>query len=384
MRLLLSIILTCAALLGHSAAFAEGPQCARIWLGKPDINMSVQQKLTDLQKTLLKLRQDIKAAADKNDPLAPLITLEHDPRELAYLLQGSYRLIIAHPMAKELLTEKDFKRVKKGLDELKWLEKTLGRYTTQIELLETAQKHEMAPDFIRHLQSRREQVSQEVYAELKKADYLDKEISAITELTEKISKFKIPENFDQRNWLKASLESELARIHEKVQTEMAPLIKTNSYGYHELEFGAHALRRSLRWIKVYLNAYPDHFILVKDKSALSEKDTEMMTKYNGKFSLSYSGDGVLQIRDTDYARIIKYVDSLRKIKKAGEMQELLSQELTLFGRWNGQFIGRERAIQVISEPIKKEDGKLEKKTQEILIEFESRNGFEDILMEGAL
>ncbi|MBO9666773.1 MAG: hypothetical protein J7501_08150, partial [Bdellovibrio sp.] len=68
---------------------------------------------------------------------------------------------------------------------------------------------------------------------------------------------------DSRNWIHDSLKSEIERINEKVESEMAPLIRAPVYGYHEIENGAHAFRRSLRWLKVYIESYADVFTLQK-------------------------------------------------------------------------------------------------------------------------
>ncbi|MNK06307.1 hypothetical protein D3C87_242020 [compost metagenome] len=380
MKLMLSILFTCAAVLWHSPVFAAGPQCRRVWLGPANINEAVHQKLTDLHSTLANLRKAIKTTEMQSDPLSALQRIDQDPREIAYLLQGAYRLIISHPSAKTLLSEKDYKRVKKGLDELKWLEKTLGKYSVQTELLETAVKNQLPADFIYFLAARRDQVSQESYRELKEADYLNKEISAVMELTDKFSKVEIPREFDQTQWLRISLQNEVVRINGKVSTEMAPLIRKDTYGYRELEEGAHAFRRSLRWIKVYLNAYSDHFSLVRDSNK-SPATTELIERYKAKFSLRYDDAGPIKIRDTDYAKIIKYVDSLRKVKKTGEMQELLTHELTTFGRWNEKPITHEEAARIIESILIKEEGKLERKTKEILDDYEATAGFKDMIVE---
>lgn len=379
MRFGLLTLLTASCFLALPQAFAEAPLCRHIWIST-DLKIEVQDKLTDLQGTLLKLRLELKKDSLSPDPLSVLKNLDNDPRELAYLLQGSYRLIIAHPRAATVLTAKDFSRLEKGLKEVKWLEKTLGQYSVQLELLETAQSKNLAPDFIEYLTQRRNEVSQKTYKLLKDADYLNKEVSAVNELLEKLAKIQWPPGFDSIQWIKQSLQSEIYRVNEKVQTEMAPLIRKPLYGYREVEDGAHAFRRSLRWIKMYLNAYQSQFRLVSQPNKTAGEQ-ELVNKFQDKFVLYYDSLGQIQIRDVDYAQLIKSVDALRKIKRNGEMMELLSHELTMFGRYNGQAVTADSARIIIYDLLKKDDGKIERKTQEMLSDYETRNAYQDMIME---
>lgn len=381
MRLGLFILLTLGCVLAHpqAAYAASAPLCRNIWIDSK-LNESAIDKLTDLQKTMAGLRTALKQNAYSEDPMSSLKGLEQDPRELAYLLQGAYRLMISHPSAKEILTEKDHSRLEKGLKQMKWLEKTLGTYAVHVELLETAQAKGMAPDFIQFLTDRRNDVSQITLALLKDKNYLDKEISAVAELTEKMAKVDVPEGAQAAVWLKDSLKTEILRIEEKVKTTMAPLIRKPLYGYHEVEEGAHSFRRSLRWIKMYLNAYPGQFRLVSHPNK-NLSDAELIAKYQDKFVLRYDSLGQIQIRDLDYALILKSVDALRKIKRNGEMTELLSQELGNFGRYNGVIVTADQARALMTQALKKDEGKIERKTQEMLTDYELRNSFKNIIVE---
>lgn len=373
------IFFTVVSILGSWSSIALGaPQCQTVFKDSFNINESMEIQLAELKHALKDLRHEIKESKDRKDPMSSLKEIETDPRELAYLLQGAYRLILSNPQAQAILSGRDLKIVRRGLSELKKFEKDLGQYSVQTDLLKTARKSEMAPDFLRYLKDRRRKVSQSVYHKLKDDNYLNGNISAVGKLSQKIQKFQIPEGVDSKQWLQDSLASEIQRVLFKVQTEMAPLIRSPKFGYHEIENGAHAFRRSLRWLKVYIESYPDFFTL--KQSAASDAT---VTAFRAKFKIGYDEPGKIALKDTEYAKILEFVDTLKKVKKAGEMKELLTQELIEFGQWNGSKINREQAEQIM-EQFFHQEGNLQKIAQDILREFEARDGFRFIFAEATL
>jgi hypothetical protein len=369
-------VLTVVSVICPMVVHAEGLSCRRVFADPYNVNQTLADQLVELRHSLKALRSEIKEAADSKDPMSALNDVEVDPREVAFLLQGSYRLILSNPAAKDVLKDGNFKIVNKGLNALKDFEKSIGEYNVKVELLKTAKKSKMPEDFVDYLKSERRKLSKKLYRELKEDDYLDKDVSAVIDLSKKIQKFQIPENINSRTWIRDSLKSEIERINEKVDSEMAPLIRAKVYSYHEIENGAHAFRRSLRWLKVYIESYADFFTLVK--TSPSEPTVAI---YADKFKLQYNEPGKIPLRDIDYAKIIEAVDVLRKIKKSGEMKELLTQELVAFGRWDGRKISSAEAVKIIEQYFNYDSQALQSKSQEILADFESRNGMRSIIME---
>jgi hypothetical protein len=355
---------------------AEGLSCRKVFADPYNLNESLADQLSDLKESLKALRREIKEAADSKDPMSAVHDLEVDPREVAFLLQGSYRLILSNPAAKDVLTESNLKIVKKGLNALKDFEKRFGEYYVKVELLKVAKKSKMPEDFIKYLKSERQRVSKKLYRDLKDEDYLDKDVTAVIELSKKIQKFKLPENVDSRKWIHDSLASEIERVNDKIDNEMAPLIRAPVYGYHEIENGAHAFRRSIRWLKVYIESYSEYFTLVR-----TTPSEPAVATYSDKFKLGYDEIGKIPLRDVDYAKIIENVEVLRKIKKSGEMKELLTQELILFGQWNGRPVGAAAAVSVIENYFNYDSQALQIKSQEILNNFQARRGMRSILVE---
>lgn len=370
-------LLTIVCVICPMLAQAEGLACRRIFVADPySLNESLADQLSELRDAMKDLRRELKETADSKDPMSAVHELETDPRDVAFLLQGSYRLILSNPAAKDVLSEANLKIVKKGLNALKDFEKSFGEYYVKVELLKVAKKSKMPEDFIKHLKSEKQKLSKKLYRELKDHEYLDKDITAVINLSRKIQKFQIPENVDSRTWIRDSLYSEIERINQKIETEMAPLIRAPTYGYHEIENGAHAFRRSLRWIKVYIESYADYFTLVRTNPTESA-----VAKYADKFKLQYDEAGKIPLRDVDYAKIIEAVEVLRKIKKSGEMKELLTQELVLFKQWNGREVSPEESERLIEHYFNYDSRTLQLKSQEILTNFQARNGMRSILVE---
>lgn len=372
-------VLTVVGVICPALVHAQGVSCGRIFSDPYNVNESLAHQLSEFRNSLKVLRKDIKDVADTKDPMSPIRDVEVDPREVAFLLQGSYRLILSNPAAKDVLSSTNLKIVKKGLSALKDFEKSLGEYSVKVELLKTAKKSNMPEDFIKYLKENRREVSKGLYKELKQEEYLDKNISAVIELSRKIQKFQIPENVDSRTWIRDSLKAEIERVNEKVENEMAPLIRSNKFGYHEIENGAHAFRRSLRWLKVYIESYADFFTLKRINP--TEPAVEL---YASKFKVRYDEAGKIALRDVDYAKIIEAVEVLRKIKKSGEMKELLTHELINFGKWEGRKVSSTEAVQIIEKYFNYDSQALQIKSQEILADFESRSGLRTLLLEGGL
>jgi hypothetical protein len=53
----------------------------------------------------------------------------------------------------------------------------------------------------------------------------------------------------------------------------------------------------------------------------------------------------------------------------------------MFGRYNGQAVTADSARIIIYDLLKKDDGKIERKTQEMLSDYETRNAYQDMIME---
>lgn len=383
MKVCLLLFFTLTAVLGHSrVTLARALSCEGLFQGPPQVSTSIEEPLTALRDSLDQLNTALKNPylALEADALSPLKDLPEDPRELSYLLQGSYRLLISHPQATAILSEKQLRKLQDGMDQMKWLEKKLGQYQNSKDLAKAGRKIEAPADFVNYLEAQRNLNANIVIEKLRKREFLSDELSTVQSLVEQLQGMKKLDAKITQNYLPESLQAEIQRVQEKVNLEMKPLMLAKKYGYHELEDGAHAFRRSLRWLKVYIMAYKDHFSLVDKEGPPTAAEKVLRDKYLSKEDALLSPDGAIQLRETDYLMLVEMVAELRKIKGAGEIRENLTNALTAFGRWNGQPVDAVKATELISVRTEAKLVDAEIRTQEILHRYEQNNAFQDMII----
>ncbi|RYZ78294.1 MAG: hypothetical protein EOP04_30000, partial [Proteobacteria bacterium] len=138
-------LFTVISVLGLSPLYGQAaPYCAQVFGGNapavPAYSETISEHLEILKRNLNQLRKALKDNKHKAHRLEVLSELETDPRESAYVLQGAYRLLLAHPNSAEIFTPSDIQSLEKGLKAMKVLEKTLGGYQVQADLYVTAKK----------------------------------------------------------------------------------------------------------------------------------------------------------------------------------------------------------------------------------------------------
>ncbi|MBC7370802.1 MAG: hypothetical protein H7326_04510, partial [Bdellovibrionaceae bacterium] len=134
-------IFTLASILGLMPCYGHAaPSCSQVLAAQssPTYAETISEHLDVLKSNLKDLRRALKDSAEKNNRLDALDSLKQDPRESAYVLQGAYRLLLAHPNSKEIFTSEEINSIEKGLRAMKLLEKTLGGYQVQADLYQTA------------------------------------------------------------------------------------------------------------------------------------------------------------------------------------------------------------------------------------------------------
>lgn len=383
MKVYLLLLFTLTAVLGHSpVALARALSCEGLFKGSPQASTSIEEPLTALRQSLDELNTALKnpSLTLEGDLLSPLKELSEDPRELSYLLQGSYRLLISHPQAMKILSEKQLRKLQDGLDQMKWLEKKLGFYQNSKDLAKAARKIEAPADFVNYLEAQRNLNARAVIEKLRKREFLSDEISTVQALIEELQGMKKLNSRISEDYLPESLQSEIERVQDKVNLEMKPLMLRKSYGYHELEDGAHAFRRSLRWLKVYIMAYKDHFTLVETLGPPTAAEKILRDKYLAKEEAQLSIEGAIKLRESDYYMLIEMVAELRKIKGAGEIRENLTNALTTFGRWNGEPVDAAKATELVAVRTEAKLQDVEIRTQEILRRYELNNAFQNMIV----
>lgn len=383
MKVYLLLLFTLTAVLGHSpVALARALSCESLFKGPPQASTSIEEPLTALRQSLDELNTALKnpSLALEGDLLSPLKELSEDPRELSYLLQGSYRLLISHPQAMKILSEKQLRKLQDGLDQMKWLEKKLGFYQNSKDLAKAARKIEAPADFVNYLETQRNLNAKVVIEKLRKREFLSDEISTVQALIEELQGMKKLNARISEDYLPESLQSEIERVQSKVNLEMKPLMLQRTFGYHELEYGAHAFRRSLRWLKVYIMAYKDHFSLVETLGPPTAAQKILRDKYLAKEEAQLSVDGAIKLRESDYYMLIEMVAELRKIKGAGEIRENLTNALTTFGRWNGEPVDAAKATELVAVRTEAKLQDVETRTQEILRRYEANNAFQNMII----
>jgi hypothetical protein len=381
MKYYLFVFFTLATVLGHSPVVqARAMSCESLFNGKPLVSTSIEEPLSSLRNSLDELQLALKNPVEEGDLLSPLKGLSEDPRELSYLLQGSYRLLISHPLAESILSEKQMRKLQDGLEQMKWLEKKLGQYQNSKDLAKAGRKIGAPEDFVAYLEAQRNINATIVTEKLRKREFLTDEISAVETLLRELQGMKKLNARITENYLPESLQKEIERVQEKVNLEMKPLMLRQKYGYHEVEYGAHAFRRSLRWLKVYIMAYKDHFTLVDKNGPPTPAEKAQRDKYLYKEEALLNADGAIQLRESDFLTLVEMVAELRKIKGAGELRENLINALTTFGRWNGEPVDAAKATALISVRTEAKLQDVELRTQEILKRYEDNHAFQNMIM----
>jgi hypothetical protein len=316
--------LTVLSILGLVPSFGQGaPLCTEVFRdgAREQIQHSIQDQLASLRKEMQQLRRDLNENKNKNNRLEALDDIENDPRETAYVLQGAYRLLIAHPRASEIFTADDLK--------------------------------------LRH---QRDETSESVLQDLRSHDFLDKEISGVEIQMRRLKKWESQVGSSAPGLIQESLQSEIARVRGKVMTEMKPLILKSHYNSADLEDGAHAFRRSLRWLRVYIDAYRDYFY----------------TTVPSEFGSVASAEK-LELNIQEYKLLDKSIERLRKIKKPGEMRERLARCYEQFAEELRRPLAPGAAFAFVDRLMSEKFDDLEVRTQEILQTYEQHEGFTGLL-----
>jgi hypothetical protein len=364
MRSRLVVLFTVVSILGLVPNFGHGaPLCSSLFETLPALPLheTIVEQLEDLRLSMTKLRSELKLNKGQANRLSALKTLGEDPREKAFLLQGAFRLMLAHPKASELFSENDLQNLEKGLKKMKRLEKFLGTYQVQIELCKSGQKLGVPADFQAHLEYQRDQISEEIISELKENNFLDGDISAISKLMTKMQRWESGAGPKAFTVIRESLKAEFERVRQKVDTEMKPLIQKPVYTFHEIEEGGHAFRRSIRLLRLYIKAFAAHFF--------TQKYSEFGTDPKDRIEIDYESYQVLEAS----------IEQLRKIKKPGEMREQMAHALEEYGAWDGATVDAARSFQIVDGLMAPKFENMELKTQEILKVYEAHDGFKDIL-----
>src|SRR5690606_36689508 len=123
-----------------------------------------------------------------------------------------------------------YKALEKGLKDMKRLEKTLGTYQVQAELYRAAKKIKSPSDFLEYLKEQRNQVSVESVEQLRDKGFLDKETSGVHKHLERLEAWQSRLDKESQHLIQESLQAEFARVQDKVEREMKPLIQKTRYG----------------------------------------------------------------------------------------------------------------------------------------------------------
>ncbi|MFS4457539.1 hypothetical protein [Bdellovibrio sp. HCB2-146] len=383
MRIKVFVHFAWVAILCHfSVAQAIPMTCESLFKGPAGVSASIEEPLVALRDLLSQFQKSLLEPRESEDILSPLKDLPEDPREIAFVLQGSYRLLLSHPHVNDILSEKQIRKLQAGMDQMKWFEKKLGEYGNSKDLVKAAKKIEVPLDFLEHLKAQRNSLAQTIHDKLLKRGYIDAEISAVTGLIEELRGMRKLDSKMSDTYLPESLQAEILRVKEKVDSEMKGLIMKPTYTFHEVEEGAHAFRRSLRWLKVYILAYRDHFSLIEQKNPATAYESHLRELYASDLSIALSVDGKIKLREMDYYLLNDLIAELRKIKGIGEIKEQMTRELISFGKWNGRVVSAEKATDIVAARLDEKLVDLEIRTQEILGNYENAFGLRRMIVGG--
>lgn len=383
MRIRVFVHFAWVAILCHIGVAQAIPiTCESLFKGPAGVSASIEEPLVALRDLLSQFQKSMLEPRESEDVLSPLKDLPEDPREIAFVLQGSYRLLLSHPRVNDILSEKQIRKLQFGMDQMKWFEKKLGEYGNSKDLVKAAKKIEVPLDFLEHLKAQRNVLAQTIQNKLMKRGYIDLEISAVSGLIEELQGMRKLNSKMSETYLPESLQAEISRVQEKVDNEMKQLIMKPVYTFHEVEEGAHAFRRSLRWLKVYILAYRDHFSLLEQKAPATAYEARLRELYSSDLDIALSVDGQIKLREMDYYMLNDLIAELRKIKGIGEIKEQMTQELIAFGKWDGKPVDAVKATEIISYRLDDKLVDLEIRTQEILGNYESAFGLQRMIVGG--
>lgn len=238
-------------------------------------------------------------------------------RAEVFALEGIFRLVLKQ--------YKDSEHLAKHLSVIKNIEDQVGKYSFMVEIEQIVNKlftnkkpNKMSKEAKHSVVSAEDMLMQRMTRE--------KWIEQIEEMKMFSQDYKWPKK--TKKFLKSALKNEIKKINSKIKEQLLPVISQPQYNHTQLEEGLHELRRSIRWVSIYIQAYKDKFVLVSSKKKKNSYEKSLIKKHKDSPFSNFTGDKN-QIKLNDLA----YYDLSEMIKALGDLKSLGEQGYFIEERW---------------------------------------------------
>tara|TARA_Y100000780_G_scaffold232498_1_gene264665 strand:- start:1900 stop:2229 length:330 start_codon:yes stop_codon:yes gene_type:complete len=73
----------------------------------------------------------------------------------------------------------------------------------------------------------------------------------LEKIRKQLYKIKWPNSNEDTLYLNSTIKESVIKLHDRIDNELAPLIRKEDYGYEALKLGLHEFRRGIRWTALY-------------------------------------------------------------------------------------------------------------------------------------
>lgn len=218
------------------------------------------------------------------------------------------------------------KRIGKFFYDIKDLEDAIGAFDLRSSLLDEAISLKLSSSKVLELEAHLEETKKALAKLLKKRDWANGK--RLEKIRRQLYKIKWPGSNEDTLYLNSTIKERVIKLQDKIDSELAPLIRKKNYDYEALELGLHEFRRGIRWIALYLQAAKDVYAL-KDvaPSTLNEKDLAVYNAYhdNKYAQLGNSKTSKVLIPQIPYLYLTKFIHLIGEIKDKGEKNYYLEK-----------------------------------------------------------
>lgn len=337
---------------------------------------------SDQQSLLLQMR--IQTAKNDGLGLKMLGQVEQELealRQSAYQLQALFKIYSLHPDARVLFSRKDRERIEDLRVKFKKLEQILGEIKNAKNMPLMAQKIGVDKGFQEFLETESLRIQKKQLKKLFENRFLDLEY--IDKLIRREQKISWPNKNRKQQFLRSGLQIQIVEVHNHVINQLSQKFSTVKMNHEQMEESIHEMRRSLRWIYLYIAAHKMDFHLteVTSQSELTKSDIKILKKSGKLENVLLGGADTIAVNTLVFLKLESWIKKLGKLKDASESSELLTEAFIKYsGQSNPEVINdlRSRVYAAVEEGLM-ETGELERRAQKILEDYVSHRGILDLL-----
>lgn len=362
--------------LGSLSARAAGAAsfCAKIY--------DPSQMGSDQQSLLLQLRIQTERIDGLDSKILAQVEKELEGlRQNAYQLQALFKIYSLHPNTPELFSQKDRERIEDLRVNFKKFEQILGEFKNAKNMPLTAQKIGMDKGFLEFLETESLRIQKKQLKKLFGNRFLDPEyIDKLIRREQKIS--WLNKNMKQQ-FLRSGLEFQISEVHNHVIGQLSHKFSVEQMSHDQMEESIHEMRRSLRWIYLYITAHKMDFHLTEttSQSEFTKRDVKLLKKTDKLENVLLGDADTIAVDTLVFLRLESWIKKLGMLKDASESSELLIKAFIKYsGQQDPQLITdlRTRVYAVVEEGLV-EVGELEHRARKILADYISDNGILKLL-----